>query len=102
MVVLLIVAGHETTVSLIANAVLALLTNPEQFASCRADAALMPAAVEELLRYDSPVERTITALGRRRTSSSAVRRSAEGSSSSPSSALQTATMAGSTIRRGST
>ena len=60
MVVLLIVAGHETTVSLITNAVLALLSNPSQLAELRADRSLLPAAVEELLRYDSPVERTIT------------------------------------------
>jgi cytochrome P450 len=60
MVVLLIVAGHETTVSLITNAVLALLSNPEQLAALRADPSLMSTAVEELLRYDSPVERTIT------------------------------------------
>ncbi len=60
MVVLLIVAGHETTVSLITNAVLALLQNPAALAELQADPSGMPAAVEELLRYDSPVERTIT------------------------------------------
>ena len=60
MVVLLIVAGHETTVSLITNAVHALLTHPAQLDALRTDPSLVPTAVEELLRFDSPVERTIT------------------------------------------
>ena len=59
MAVLLIVAGHETTVSLITNAVLALLGQPDQLERLQADPSLMRNAVEELLRYDSPVERTI-------------------------------------------
>jgi cytochrome P450 len=60
MVVLLIVAGHETTVSLITNAVHALLTHPARLAELRSDPSLMSTAVDELLRFDSPVERTIT------------------------------------------
>jgi len=60
MAVLLIVAGHETTVSLITNSVLALLTHPDSLAEVRSDPARLPAAVEELLRFDSPVERAIT------------------------------------------
>lgn len=59
MAVLLIVAGHETTVSLITNAVLALLGQPDELGRLQADPSLMRNAVEELLRYDSPVERTI-------------------------------------------
>jgi cytochrome P450 len=59
MVVLLIVAGHETTVSLITNAVHALLTHPQQLYALRADPGLLASGVEELLRFDSPVERTI-------------------------------------------
>ena len=52
---LLIVAGHETTVNLIASAVVALLRNPRQLAALRSDLSLVPAAVEELTRYDGPV-----------------------------------------------
>ena len=59
MVALLIVAGHETTVSLIGNATLALLTHPEQRAAVEGDPSLLPRAVEELIRYDGPVERTL-------------------------------------------
>ena len=59
MVALLIVAGHETTVSLIGNGTLALLTHPEQRALLERDPSLLPGAVEELIRYDGPVERTL-------------------------------------------
>jgi cytochrome P450 len=55
MVFLLLIAGHETTVNLIGNAVLALLTNPAQLAALRADVSQMQAAVEEFLRFESPV-----------------------------------------------
>ena len=78
-VVLLIVAGHETTVGLIGNAVLNLLEHPDQLALLQADPTLIPRAVEEVLRYEGPVERSLTA-GRRRTSSSAGRRSARATS----------------------
>ncbi len=53
---LLLIAGHETTVNLISNGVLALLRHPEQLAALRADLSLVDAAVEEMLRYDGPVE----------------------------------------------
>src|SRR5271163_4310708 len=52
---LLLVAGHETTVNLIGGGVLALLLNPGELARLRADPALLSGAVEELLRYVSPV-----------------------------------------------
>jgi cytochrome P450 len=59
-VVLLIVAGHETTVNLIGNAALVLLRDPVARARLQAHPEQMPAAVEEFLRYDSPVERALT------------------------------------------
>ncbi len=60
MMVLLIVASHETTVGLIGNAVLTLLLHPDQLEAVRRNPALTPAMTEEVLRYEGPVERTIT------------------------------------------
>ena len=56
MLVLLLVAGNETTTTLIGNAVLELLAHPEQLARLRADRELLPSAVEEVLRFSSPVQ----------------------------------------------
>jgi cytochrome P450 len=53
---LLLVAGNETTTNLINNAMLCFLEHPEQLARLRADRALLPAAIEEVLRYRSPLQ----------------------------------------------
>jgi cytochrome P450 len=56
MLFLLLLAGHETTANLLGNGTLALLQHPEQLQRLRADPALLPSAVEELLRYTGTVE----------------------------------------------
>jgi cytochrome P450 len=56
MALLLLVAGHETTVNLIGNGTLALLEHPDEMERLRNDPSLIKMAVEEILRYTSPVE----------------------------------------------
>jgi cytochrome P450 PksS len=57
MILLLIVVGHETSVNLIGNGTLALLQHPEAWQQLQDQPALIASAVEEMLRYDCPVER---------------------------------------------
>jgi cytochrome P450 len=58
-VVLLLIAGNETTTNLLGNGMLALARNPCEFARIRANPALLPGAIEEMLRYDGPVQATM-------------------------------------------
>jgi cytochrome P450 len=58
LLLLLLIAGFETTVNLIGNGTAALLSTPGAWEELRSSPALIPNAVEELLRYDSPVQRT--------------------------------------------
>ncbi|WP_437957930.1 cytochrome P450 [Sorangium sp. So ce119] len=53
---LLLVAGHETTTNLISNAILCFLEHPTELARLRAEPHLLPSAIEEVLRYRSPVQ----------------------------------------------
>jgi cytochrome P450 len=52
---LVLTAGYETTVNLIANGVLALLRHPEELAELRADRSRLPGVIEEVLRFDGPL-----------------------------------------------
>ncbi|HVF07971.1 MAG TPA: cytochrome P450 [Actinomycetota bacterium] len=58
-VLLLLIAGHETTANLLGNGIVVLLDQPEALAELRADRDLDRAAVDELLRFDSPVQMTM-------------------------------------------
>src|SRR5258708_40066254 len=58
-VTLLLVAGNETTTNLIGNGTLALGRHPDQFHALKRDPSMLPRAIEEMLRYDGPVQSTV-------------------------------------------
>src|SRR6266496_2903528 len=97
----LIVAGHDTTTSLIGNSVVALLRNPAQLAQLRSDPGKIGAAIEELLRYDAPVRIRHSAT-RPNQWRSAIRSSRPGLRSSSRWPPRTGTLTGTPTRRCST
>jgi cytochrome P450 len=59
MLILLLVAGNETTTNLIGNTALEFMAHPDEFAKVRANPGLIPSALEEVLRFNSPVQATV-------------------------------------------
>src|SRR5690606_622249 len=59
MLILLLVAGNETTTNLIGNTALEFMAHPDEFAKVLAEPGLIPSALEEVLRYNSPVQATL-------------------------------------------